>query len=69
MRRNKFRELLDTGRPTLATHVHSSWPSVVEIVGHTGMFDYVEFVSEYSPFDLYALDNFCRPSSCLTCPR
>ena len=60
MRRNKFRELLDRGRPTLATHVHSSWPSVVEVVGHTGMFDYVEFVSEYSPFDLYALDNFCR---------
>jgi 4-hydroxy-2-oxoheptanedioate aldolase len=24
------------------------------------MFDYVEFVAEYAPFDLYALDNFCR---------
>ena len=24
------------------------------------MFDYVEFVSEYAPFDLHALDNFCR---------
>jgi 4-hydroxy-2-oxoheptanedioate aldolase len=24
------------------------------------MFDYVEFLAEYAPFDLYALDNFCR---------
>jgi 4-hydroxy-2-oxoheptanedioate aldolase len=24
------------------------------------MFDYVEFVAEYAPFDLYSLDNFCR---------
>ena len=49
MRRNKLRELLQAGRPTLGTHLHSSWPSVVEVVGHTGMFDYVEFVSEYAP--------------------
>ena len=60
MRRNKLRELLNSGQPTLATHVHSTWPSVVEAVGHTGVFDYVEFVSEYGPFDLYSLDNFCR---------
>jgi 4-hydroxy-2-oxoheptanedioate aldolase len=24
------------------------------------MFDYVEFLAEYAPFDLYALDNLCR---------
>jgi 4-hydroxy-2-oxoheptanedioate aldolase len=24
------------------------------------MFDYVEFVAEYAPYDLYALDDFCR---------
>jgi 4-hydroxy-2-oxoheptanedioate aldolase len=24
------------------------------------MFDYIEFVAEYAPFDLYALDNVCR---------
>jgi len=24
------------------------------------MFDYVEFLAEYAPFDLYALDDFCR---------
>ena len=60
MRRNKLRELLKSGQPTLATHMHSTWPSVVEMVGHTGVFNYVEFVSEYGPFDLYSLDNFCR---------
>lgn len=60
MRRNKLRELLKAGKPTIGTHLHSSWPSIVEIVGHTGVFDYVEFVAEYAPFDLYALDNFCR---------
>jgi 2-keto-3-deoxy-L-rhamnonate aldolase RhmA len=60
MRPNKLRELLNAGQPTIGTHVHSTWPSIVEAIGHTGMFDYVEFVAEYAPFDLYALDNFCR---------
>src|SRR5512143_193877 len=60
MRRNKLRELLAVGKPTFGTHLHSTWPSVVEAVGHSGMFDYVEFVAEYAPFDLFTLDNFCR---------
>ncbi len=60
MRKNKLRELLKAGQPTLGTHIHSTWPSIVEVVGHTGVFDYVEFVAEYAPFDLYALDNICR---------
>ncbi|UCE55002.1 MAG: hypothetical protein JSV31_06065 [Desulfobacterales bacterium] len=60
MRPNKLRELLNAGKPSIGTRVHSSWPSVVETIGHTGMFDYVEFLAEYAPFDLYSLDNFCR---------
>ena len=60
MRPNKFRELLTAGEPTIGTHVLNTWPSIIEVVGHTGMFDYVEFVAEYAPFDLYALDNLCR---------
>ena len=60
MRKNKLRELLNAGKPTVGTRVQSSWPSIVEMVGHTGMFDYVEFLAEYAPFDLYALENFCR---------
>ena len=60
MRRNKLRELLSAGKPTIGTHIHTTWPSVVEALGHTGMYDYVEFVAEYGPFDLYALDDLCR---------
>lgn len=60
MRPNKLRELLDAGQPSIGTRVHNTWPSIVEAIGHTGVFDYVEFLAEYAPFDLYSLDNFCR---------
>ena len=60
MRPNTFRELLKAGKPTIATHIHTTWPSIIEAIGHTGMYDYVEFVGEYGPFDLYALDDMCR---------
>ena len=60
MRRNRLRELLDAGLPSLGTHIHSSWPTIIELVGHSGMFDYVEFVGEYAPYDLYALENIGR---------
>jgi 2-keto-3-deoxy-L-rhamnonate aldolase RhmA len=60
MRRNRLRELLNADQPSLGTHLHSSWPSIVELVGHSGMFDYIEFVGEYAPYDLYALENIGR---------
>ena len=60
MRPNKLRELLNAGKGSLGTHIHATWPSIVEVIGHTGMYDYVEFVAEYAPFDLYALDDLCR---------
>lgn len=60
MRKNRLRELLNAGQPTLGTHIHSTWPSIIELVGHSGMFDYVEFVGEYAPYDLYALENLGR---------
>ena len=60
MRRNRLRELLKAGKPSLGTHIHSSWPSIVELVGLSGVFDYVEFVAEYAPYDLYALENLGR---------
>jgi 2-keto-3-deoxy-L-rhamnonate aldolase RhmA len=60
MRPNKFRELLKADKPTIATHIHTTWPSIVEAIGHTGLYDYVEFVGEYGPFDLHDLDNLCR---------
>ncbi len=60
MRRNRLRELLNAGLPSLGTHIHSSWPTIIELVGHSGMFDYVEFVGEYAPYDLYSLENIGR---------
>ena len=60
MRKNVLRELLNADQPSLGTHIHSSWPSIIELAGLSGMFDYVEFVAEYAPYDLYALDNLAR---------
>ena len=60
MRKNRLRQLLDADQPSLGTHLHSSWPSIIELVGHSGMFDYIEFVAEYAPYDLYGLENMAR---------
>ena len=60
MRANKLRQLLNEDRPSVSTHIHTTWPSIVEAVGHTGTYDYVEFVGEYGPYDLHDLDNLCR---------
>jgi 2-keto-3-deoxy-L-rhamnonate aldolase RhmA len=60
MRPNKLRALLQSGKPTLSTRIQSSWPSIVEVIGHTGVFDYVEFLAEYAPHTLGDLENFCR---------
>ena len=44
MRVNRLRELLESGKPTLGTRVLSSWPTVIELVGKSESFDYVEFI-------------------------
>ena len=59
-RKNVLRELLREDKPSIGTHLHSSWPGIVEVVGHSGTMDYVEFSGEYAPYDLYALENFGR---------
>lgn len=60
MKKNSLREKLNNNEPSLSTHIHTTWPSVVEALGHTGSYDYVEFVAEYGSFDLHDLDNLCR---------
>ena len=59
-RRNVLRELLKADKPSLGTHLLGIWPGFVEIIGQTGVMDYIEFVGEYAPYDLYALENFGR---------
>jgi 4-hydroxy-2-oxoheptanedioate aldolase len=65
MRPNRLRQLLRAGRPSVGTHVHASWPTVVEVLGHTHQYDYVEFSGEYAPYDLHGLDDFCRAAELL----
>ena len=60
MRKNRLRELINNGLPTIGTRVLSVWPGIVEIIGHTGEIDYVEFLGEYASWDLHDLDNFAR---------
>jgi 4-hydroxy-2-oxoheptanedioate aldolase len=60
MKANPLRQKLNAGLPSFGTRLHNIWPASVEALGHTGLFDNVEFLAEYAPFDLPALDNFCR---------
>jgi 4-hydroxy-2-oxoheptanedioate aldolase len=60
MRENRLRALINDGKPTFGTRIQSSWPTIAELVGRSQQFDYVEFLAEYAPYDLYALDNMAR---------
>jgi 2-keto-3-deoxy-L-rhamnonate aldolase RhmA len=59
MRPNKLRELLRAGQPTLGTHIHSAWPATIELVGHSGLFDYVEFPEQAKPYLDQGVRHFC----------
>jgi 2-keto-3-deoxy-L-rhamnonate aldolase RhmA len=60
MKKNKLAELVRSSKPTIGTRILSSWPGVIELIGETGVFDYVEFVAEYAPWTLHDLDNLAR---------
>jgi 2-keto-3-deoxy-L-rhamnonate aldolase RhmA len=60
MRHNRLRALLKAGEPSIGTHILSSWPTLVELIGDAGNYDYVEFTAEYAPFHMHDLDNLGR---------
>jgi 4-hydroxy-2-oxoheptanedioate aldolase len=60
MRHNRLRALLTAGEPSIGTHLLSSWPTLVELVGDAGNYDYIEFTAEYAPFHMHDLDNLGR---------
>lgn len=60
MRKNKLRELLKEGKPSVSTHVHTIWPGIVEVIGYAGTIDYIEFLAEYAPYSLHDLENWAR---------
>ncbi len=60
MRKNRLRELLNANQPSMGTRLQTQWPTMVEIIGHTKVFDYVEIVAEYAPYSLFSLENMGR---------
>jgi len=60
MPRNKLRQLLRDGKPTVGTHFYSTWTNLVEIIGNTQLFDYAEFVSQYGPYTPHDLHHIAR---------
>ena len=60
MRANRLREKIKEDKPTLGTRLLSVWPGFVELIGHIGLFDYIEYLGEYSPWDLHDLEHFAR---------
>ena len=60
MKDNKLRKLINENRPTIAIRLLSFWPGIAEIIGHTGVADYIELEGEYTPWDLHDFENFCR---------
>jgi len=60
MRKNKLRELILKGKPSIGARVNTPWPGMFEVIGNTGVIDYVEFEGEYSPWDLHDLENISR---------
>ncbi len=57
---NHLRARLNANEPTIGTHILSAWPTLVELIGDAGNYDYVEFTAEYAPFTMYDLDNLGR---------
>jgi 2-keto-3-deoxy-L-rhamnonate aldolase RhmA len=60
MKKNRLRELLDAGKPTIGTHMITMSPEIVEVIGHSGAFDYIELCGQYTTWTLPDLDNFAR---------
>ena len=60
MKPNPLRQKLNARHPTVGTRVYNILPSIVELIGKTETYDYVEFLAEEAPYELAALNNFCR---------
>lgn len=60
MKENKLRSILTNGETSVATRIWSTWPVITEAAASTGNFDYIEFVAEYAPFDMLAMENLVR---------
>jgi 2-keto-3-deoxy-L-rhamnonate aldolase RhmA len=60
MKTNRIKQLIREGKPTLGTRIIIPWPRIIEVIGVTGIFDYIEYSAVYSSWDLELLENFSR---------
>lgn len=60
MRKNKLREIIQSGQISIGARVLTPWAGLVEVIANTGLVDYIEFVGEYAPWDLHDLENIAR---------
>ena len=60
MRKNKLRELIDNKQPSIGARVLTPWPGMIEVIANTNAIDYIEFIGEYTPWDLHDLENIGR---------
>lgn len=60
MRKNVLRELIKQGKPTVGTRMVTMHPEIVEIIGLSRQFDYIELLGEYADWTPPLLSNFAR---------
>lgn len=60
MSENRLRERLHSDEPSIGTGLLSTWPALIEVVGQSQHYDYIEFLGEYAPYDDYDLEHMAR---------
>lgn len=61
---NTLHQKLVRDEPTLGTHMLFSDPDIPELVGDTGLFDYLEYAAEYTILDMQLLYHLARSAQC-----
>jgi len=56
----KLREILNRHGSSCATRICTSWSTMFEAAASAEVFDDLELVAEYSPYDLMQLENITR---------
>lgn len=64
---NKLREALRNHKPSLGTRIETTWPYIAELAASSGMYDYIQFDGEYSPYSQADVENICIASELYGC--
>ncbi len=57
---NKLREILNQNGTSIATRISSRWGLITEAAAFGGCYDYIEYLTEYSPFNVEDYENVSR---------